>query len=367
MPDKKRVLLLGAGNIGEAIAALLSSSGKYNVTVCDQDISLAQKVASFFPNCVSQSCNVTDTLSLRYLLKDHIAVLNALPFHLNQYVVSAAIGGGVHYFDLTEDVKSTETTRLNALNATSIVMPQCGLAPGFVSISAAYLASLFDSVESIKIRVGALPLYPSNRLKYYISWSIDGLINEYGNWCEIIRDGRREKVLPLEGHESLSIDGESFEAFNTSGGIGSLCETFENKVQNINYKSIRYHGHHALMVFLMEDLQLNHNRPLLKELLEKTIPSTNQDVCVIFVEVDGLIDNKLKQKSYVAKVYNQFIGQRHFSAIQVCTASSICAALDITLNGALGDRKGYLKNEDIPLPLFLDNEFGMRFPKIIIS
>jgi len=121
------------------------------------------------------------------------------------------------------------------------------------------------------------------------------------------------------------------------------------------------------MAFLMEDLHLNHNRALLKELLEQSIPSTNQDVCVIFVEVDGFLDNKLKQKSYVAKVYNQFIGDRHFSAIQVCTASSICASLDLTLNGALGDRKGFIKNEDIPLSAFLDNEFGTRYPKITIS
>ena len=106
-------------------------------------------------------------------------------------------------------------------------MPQCGLAPGFISIAAYHLTRLFDKLDAVYMRVGALPQFPSNALKYNLTWSTDGLINEYCNPCEAIHDGRRIDVLPLEGLEHFSLDGVRYEAFNTSGGLGTLCETLD--------------------------------------------------------------------------------------------------------------------------------------------
>ena len=100
------------------------------------------------------------------------------------------------------------------------------------------------------MRVGALPQFPTNALRYNLTWSTDGLINEYCNFCEVIHDGRRLEVLPLEGLEHFSLDGVRYEAFNTSGGLGTLCETLAGRVRTLNYKTVRYNGHRELMQFL---------------------------------------------------------------------------------------------------------------------
>ena len=93
------------------------------------------------------------------------------------------------------------------------------------------------------MRVGALPQFPTNALTYNLTWSTDGLINEYCNPCEAIHDGERMHVLPLEGIEHFSLDGVRYEAFNTSGGLGTLCDTLDGRVRELNYKTIRYQGH----------------------------------------------------------------------------------------------------------------------------
>ena len=107
------------------------------------------------------------------------------------------------------------------------------------------------------MRVGALPQFPTNALKYNLTWSTDGLINEYCNPCEAIHEGRRIDVLPLEGLEHFSLDGVRYEAFNTSGGLGTLCETLDGRVRELNYRTIRYLGHRDLMAFLVNELRLS--------------------------------------------------------------------------------------------------------------
>ena len=187
---------------------------------------------------------------------------------------------GASYFDLTEDVATTKAIRKIAKHAAKgqIFMPQCGLAPGFVSIAANHLAQGFDRLEEVRLRVGALPQFPTNEMKYNLTWSTDGLINEYGNPCEAIHEGKMLEVLPLEGLEHFSLDGVDYEAFNTSGGVGTLCETLRGKVRTLNYKTIRYRGHRDLIAFLMNELRLNDRRALLKDILEHSVPMTPQDV-----------------------------------------------------------------------------------------
>ena len=111
-----------------------------------------------------------------------------------------------------------------------------------------------------------MPRYPSNRMRYYLTWSTEGVINEYCNPCDAIIDGERVTVQPLQGLEDVIIDGASFEAFNTSGGAGTLCETYKDKVKSLTYKTIRYPGHHHLMQFLLEDMNLKNDK---KNLVKK--------------------------------------------------------------------------------------------------
>src|SRR5579871_2818579 len=324
-----RVLLLGAGKIGAAIARFLADSGDYDVLVADSD-SAALKRLSDIPGVSTTLLSAGDSGGLRAVMAGRGAVLSALSFALNPGVAAVALETGASYFDLTEDRETTIAVRELAERARpgQIFMPQCGLAPGFVSIAAYDLARQFDQPQEVRMRVGALPKFPTNEMKYHLTWSTDGLINEYGNPCEAIHDGRRIEVLPLEGLEHFSLDGVDYEAFNTSGGVGTLAETLDGKVRNLDYKTIRYRGHRDLIAFLMNELRLNDRRALLKDVLENAVPVTLQDVVLIFCTVTGWKDDRLIQSTDARKIYHGHNFGDDWSAIQITTAGALCAVLD---------------------------------------
>ena len=153
------------------------------------------------------------------------------------------------------------------------------------------------------MRVGALPKFPSNALNYNLTWSTDGVINEYCEPCEAIVNGQLRETQPLEELEEFSLDGILYEAFNTSGGLGTLCETLAGKVRNLNYRTIRYPGHAAIMKALLNDLRLRDRRELLKDILENAVPITLQDVVIVFVTVSGMRGGQLVQETYANKIY----------------------------------------------------------------
>jgi saccharopine dehydrogenase-like NADP-dependent oxidoreductase len=352
-----RVLLLGAGNIGVAIAELLKRSEEYQLTVADRD---AQRLSGIPNNVKTMTLDVTDRDALRAAMRQHDAVLSACPYFLNVPIAELCRELCVHYFDLTEDVDTAQRVRELADGADCVFIPQCGLAPGFISIAAHDLTRRFDTLNRVRMRVGALPLFPSNALKYNLTWSTAGLINEYCNPCHVIHDGESRQVLPLEGLEEFSLDGVSYEAFNTSGGLGTLWETLRGKVDYLNYKTIRYPGHCELVRFLCNDLRLGERRKLFQDVLEHAVPVTTQDVVLIFVTVSGMQKGRLIQETYTKKVYHGKIGGTELSAIQITTAAALCAMLDLHREGAVS-KSGFVQQEDVPLQTFLANRFGQYY------
>jgi len=359
-----RVLVLGAGKIGALICGLLGESGDYRIRLADVDGNLADSVAKAHGLDSVEPCGLdaADVAALRAHISAHPvdAVVSGLPYFLNEGVAAIAAEADIHYFDLTEDVTVTAGVRRLAEGSGRAFAPQCGLAPGFVSIAANELMSHFEEVRSVKMRVGALPQHPNNVLKYSLTWSTDGLINEYGNMCEAVTDGRKVELLPLEGLEEIEIDGTQYEAFNTSGGLGSLADTHAGRVRDMDYKTMRYPGHCRQMRLLMNGLKLNHDRGTLKRVLENAVPRTLQDVVVIYVSVTGLQDGEFREENYVNKVYPQVIARRLWSAIQVTTAAGVCAVLDIVLMNP-EDHCGFVAQEDFRLHEILENRFGRYY------
>jgi saccharopine dehydrogenase-like NADP-dependent oxidoreductase len=268
----------------------------------------------------------------------------------------------VSYFDRTEDVATTDAFVDIAKRAGDgqIFMPQCGLAPGFISIVAHDLISWFERVETVRMRVGALPQFPTGELKYNLTWSTDGLINEYCNPCEAIHAGKRIELLPLEGLENFSLDGVRYEAFNTSGGLGTMCDTLAGQVRELDYKTVRYVGHRDQMKVLVNELRFGEHREQLKQILERAIPVTFQDVVVTFSTVTGWRKGLLVQKSDARKIYHQQIGEEAWSAIQITTAAGICAVLDLHVAGRL-PKRGLVRQEQVGFDEFLANRFGKYY------
>lgn len=355
------ILVLGAGKIGALVSGLLGESASYQVQLADARPGAAKQVAEAhgLDSIQAFDLDASDKAALMAHVRDHrpTSVVSGLPYFCNRAVAEVAREEGLHYFDLTEDVAVTEEVRRIAKGAEQVFAPQCGLAPGFISIAANELIQHFDELRAVKLRVGALPQHPNNVLKYSLTWSTDGVINEYGNLCKAIVDGEEVDVLPLEGLEAIEIDGKKYEAFNTSGGLGSLGETYRDRVTTMNYKTIRYPGHCDQMRLLMNGLKLNHNRDTLKHILENAVPQTLQDVVIIYAAVNGMQDGEFREENYVNRVYPQVVAGRLWSAIQITTAAGVCSVIDIVMSDPT-QYHGFVTQEQFRLQDILDNRFG---------
>lgn len=358
-----RVLIVGAGKIGSLIAAILANSNDYQVTLADISIDSSQAMRlKKTPHLDLIKLNAENSNEVSgFLRKNKIkTIVSSLPYYCNIPIAMAAKEFNLNYFDLTEDTRSAGAINELARTVNSAFVPQCGLAPGFISIVANHLIQHFPKLDTVKMRVGALPINISNALQYSLTWSTDGLINEYGNLCYGLDDGKTVQLLPLDDLEEIQIDGLTYEAFNTSGGIGSLATTYADRVKQLNYKTIRYPGHCEKMRFLMNDLQLNQNRDTLKRILENVIPKTAQDVVLVYVSATGMQDNQLMEENYVRKFYPKTVYGLEWTAIQLTTASSLCAVLDIVTHQP--DKfRGLVTQEQISLEALTTNRFGNYF------
>ncbi|MCW5589923.1 MAG: saccharopine dehydrogenase NADP-binding domain-containing protein [Legionellales bacterium] len=360
----RKILIAGAGKIGTLIACLLTETNDYEVVLADLHFQGADisRLKAIRQHLSTVEIDVRDHEKMTALIKKHqfTAIISCLPYFCNIDVAKLACEQGLHYFDLTEDVSVTQAVKELSKHATTAFVPQCGLAPGFISIVANHLMSHFQQVDSVKMRVGALPINASNALQYSLTWSTDGLINEYGNPCHAIEQGENVTLPPLGSLEAIILDGVEYEAFNTSGGLGSLAELHAGKVRSMNYKTIRYPGHCKKMRLLMNDLRLNDDRDTLKRILENAVPKTYQDVVIVYSSVTGKQHGHLIEENYVNKVYPVTLAGLTWSAIQITTAAGITAVVDMVLNQPQQYR-GLVYQEQFNLDEFLANRFGAYY------
>ena len=345
------IAVLGLGKVGHLAAELLAGSG-FSVTGID-----ARAVDAPF---ATRAADLTDAAALPGLLAGQEAVLSCLPYHLNMAVASAAHAAGIHYFDLTEDVPTTRHIRSLASTARGLMAPQCGLAPGFVGIVAADLAAQFDSVRSIRLRVGALPQNPTGLLGYAFNWSPEGVVNEYLNDCEVIEEGQLKAVSAMEWVETIVIDGLQLEAFTTSGGLGTMCETYLGRIANLDYKTMRYPGHVRLMNFFFHELLMRENRAEAGRILVNAKPPVDEDVVYVHVAAEGAIGGSLRRREFVRAYYPVEIAGRSRTAIAWTTSASVVAVIEMVRDGALA-RQGFLKQEEVPLAPYLATRTGTMF------
>lgn len=355
------VLVMGAGHIGTMVAVMLALTGDYQVHLVDQTgKTLDPVLQNQFKQPIQQvALDIQDADSVNAYCRrfQFEAVISCLPYFYNVAVAEIAKKHHLHYFDLTEDIQVAQEIGRLAKGQKTAFIPHCGLAPGFVSIAAQELMSHFDTVQSVALRVGALPLHPNNVLKYALTWSIDGLINQCSNIGYGILNGTIQPLQPLEALETVEIDGALYEAFNTSGGLGTLATTHEGRVEQMTYKSLRYPEHCRYLKFLMQDLGLNQDRPLLKKILEGALPKTTEDVVIIYIVVTGQKEGQFREENYVRKIRSQNIAQMQWTAIQSTTSASVCAIVDMVLDHP-ENYHGLILQEQFGLTPFLNNRFG---------
>lgn len=343
------ICLLGYGLIGQTIHRYLRDLQIYGVDHFDKNVLNLDKKG--------KKIDLDNADHLTKLFKDYDAVIAATPYQVNEFIANCAGKAGVPYFDLTEDVATTQKINTMRTFYGSPFIPQCGLAPGAIGIITRDLIKGFSEIDEIKMRVGALPITTSNQMKYYLSWSSEGLVNEYYEPCPAIINSRYELLDPLEGYETLLLDGCEYEAFNTSGGVGEWVDNIRiegGPIKKLTYKTIRYKGHRDQILFLKEDLGLTKEK--MTDLFNTQVPHNENDVVLIFSEVIGRKDGMRVRKSYFKKIY----GENGISAIQKTTAAGVVSVVH-NFFSLRHSKRAFESNEGLDFTDFTTNKYGAFF------
>ena len=183
------------------------------------------------------------------------------------------------------------------------------------------------------MRVGALPQNPTGLMGYSFNWPPEGVVNEYLNDCEVLENGERKMVSPMEWVEDIYIDGMKLEAFTTSGGLGTMCETYLGKVPNIDYKSMRYPGHVAQMNFFFHELLMRDRRKEAGEILVSAKPQVDDDIVYVHAAAEGKVDGQLRRKEFVRGYRPIEVAGKMRTAIAWTTAGSVVAIIEMVRDG----------------------------------
>jgi saccharopine dehydrogenase-like NADP-dependent oxidoreductase len=349
-----RIAVVGLGNVGWLIAGMLSERG-FEVRGVDADETRAGgENASVL--------DVTDAAALEELFAGVDAVISCLPYYLNATVARAAHTAAIHYLDLTEDVDTSHIIRQLAESSEAIFMPRCGLAPGFVCVLGAGLATSLESVDRIALRAGALPRSPDNAAGYACNWSPAGIVNEYLNDSEQLREGEIVSAPSLSDLETIVIDGARYEAFTTSGGLGTMCETFAGRVDRLDYKTMRYPGHCRLMRFMLHELGLGRRREEAVRLLADAYPPVRDDVVIVYVVAEGQRGGRKAREEFVRVYRPRIVTGSEQTAIAWTTAAGAVSMIELLAAGSLPP-SGFVCQEDVSLDAFFATSAGQMLAR----
>ena len=249
-----RMLVLGAGLQGSACAYdLLQDKEVTEVRLADLHVGhIPEFLAPYSgPRLIPTPLDVRDHDAVLGVMRQCDAVMSAIPYYFNYDLAKLAVDAGVHFCDLggnTEIVFKQKELDADARRQNITVVPDCGLAPGMVNILAEYGIRQLDSVDSVKIYVGGLPQHPEPPLNYMLVYSLEGALDYYTTLSWVLRNGKRTHVKALSEREPVTFDSVgTLEAFHTAGGLSTMAFRYEDKVPTIEYKTLRYPGHAALM------------------------------------------------------------------------------------------------------------------------
>jgi saccharopine dehydrogenase-like NADP-dependent oxidoreductase len=211
--------------------------------------------------------------------------------------------------------------------------------------------------------VGALPRNPSGLLGYAFNWSPEGVVNEYLNDCEVIRDGRRRLVPAMADLEVVWIGGTQLEAFTTSGGLGTMCATYEGRLDRLDYKTLRYPGHCQLMRFFFDELHMRQDRALAGRILVNAKPPVDDDVVYLYAAAEGERAGLVVREQVVRSYQPVRIEGRWWRAISWTTAASACAVVELVAAGQAPAR-GLVRQEDLSYEDFVATGTGRLFAEV---
>jgi lysine 6-dehydrogenase len=360
-----KILVLGAGRMGLGAAYDLAQAADVAaVTVADLDIERARAVAATIGSgkLTPARCDVADYAEAVALMRGHDAAISCVTYFHNLQLARAAVEARVNFCDLggNNTVVDAELALDAEARAAGInIIPDCGLAPGMVSVLVAHGAARFERLDEVHIRVGGLPQKPEPPLNYQIVFSVEGLINEYIERARVIRQGEIVEIDSMTELEHLDFPAPyaEMEAFQTSGGTSTLPESFHGRVRELDYKTIRYPGHCERFKLLLDlglasseevlvDGGLMKPRRLLCEMLTRHLPADAPDVVLIRVEFKGLANGRAQALRY--DIIDLFDERTGLSAMMRTTAFPASIIAQMMARGETFGRGAIPQERSIP-------------------
>jgi len=366
-----KITVLGAGMMGRAVAFDLEKYSNFSkITVADKDEQTLQSAKIFLKGKKIDFAiiNVNDSKNVRKHFQHADIVISAVPYRFNYDMTKIAVETKTHFLDLggNNDIVNKQRSLSEKAKKNDVtIIPDCGLAPGMVSVIARDIIDQMDSVDILKLRVGGLPIDPKPPLNYQIVFSPYGLVNEYIEDAIVLDHGKITEKKSMTEIETITFP-EPFgdmEAFLTSGGCSTLPYTYKNKIGYLDYKTIRYLGHCEKFKTLLdlgfakeEKIQVGDQqvapRDLLASLLLEKLPINGKDVVLVKILSKGMKDGKNLSFDYT--IIDYYDEENDITSMMRTTAYPISITAQMLEDGAISRRGVFCPEEIVPCTVFFE-------------
>jgi lysine 6-dehydrogenase len=366
-----KITVLGAGMMGRAVAFDLEKYSNFSkITVADKDEQTLQSAKFFLKGkkLDFSIINVNDSKDVKKHFQHADVAISAVPYRFNYELTKIAVETKTHFLDLggNNDIVNKQRSLSSEAKKNSVtIIPDCGLAPGMASVITRDIVEEMDSVEYVKLRVGGLPLHPKPPLNYQIVFSPYGLINEYVEDAIVLDHGEIIEKQSMTELETIKFPKpfDEMEAFLTSGGCSTLPYTYKNKIDYLNYKTIRYPGHCEKFKTLLDlgfadetkvpvgDMQVA-PREMLASLLLQRLPINEKDVVLIKVLSRGLKNGKNLSLGYT--IIDYYDEKNGITAMMRTTAYPISITAQMIERNVIKKRGAFCSEEIVPPKPFFE-------------
>lgn len=354
------ILVIGAGMMGRAITFdLLTHSNFKNITLADKNKETIESAKQFLDTdkINFQEMDVDNKKEVATFFKKNDIIISAIPYFYNYFLTQTSIKNNVHFLDLGGNNRVVEKQRslfTDAKDNDVTVIHDCGLAPGLTSVLTSEIVDSLDHVDSIKIRVGGLPQKPQPPLNYMVVFSPHGLFNEYLEDAIVLDNGRivtKKSMTEIENIQFSEPFGK-LEAFITSGGCSTIPHTLKDKIDYLDYKTIRYPGHCEKFKELLDlNSQIIPSREELISKLYRYVPTEGKDVVLIKILISGMKENEKVDFEY--EIIDYYDEKNNITAMMRTTGYPVSIIAQMIQQGNINIRGVFGNEEIVPPKLFI--------------
>lgn len=352
---QKIVVVGGGGRVGRAVMDLLATDARYDPFAIETDYAKVRALRE--DGLAGEHLSGTDQHGLEPHLRDAACVICAAPPSVSVPLARAARAYGCHYVDVCEDIALTETVNAVAEGAETCFAPGSGLAPGLVTAMIDRMIREGGPGADITAYVGVLPAEKTNRLGYGNIWGVDGLVAEYTHPTQALQMGAVVEQPPLAGYETITLNGQDYEAFTTSGSLETLVRHHAGGIRGLQFKTLRFRGHLDYIRFLLDDLKLSQRLYMFRNLLMNGLDDVERDRVIIHIVDRGAETPREITHAFEATPLPDGATQ---SAVSAVTARHACAVMEVLTQG-LAPKKGVLHHHDLTLDVLATTRFGEDF------